>query len=127
MRQVLYILVAVLSLGLGWHYWNPMERNQPRNRAMATATKLVELDAAIKAYYRANKTLPKTLSELCQKGFASKEVIVDGWGSELFYSATNGNSAVAWSCGPDSALIREGETDAISIHYRLSKIISVGD
>ena len=127
MRQVMYILVAVLAFGIGWCHWNPMESNLPRSRTMATAAKLVELDTAVKAYYRANKTLPKTLSELCQKGFASKEVIVDGWGSELFYSATNGNSAVVWSCGPDSALIREGETDAISIHYRLSKTISVGD
>jgi len=127
MRQVLYVLVAVLSLALGWRHWNPMESNQPRNRTMATATKLVEVDSAIRAYYRANKSLPKTLSELCQKGFASKEVIVDDWGSELFYSATDGNLAEVWSCGPDSALIREGETDAISIHYRLSKTISVGD
>lgn len=127
MKQGLYVLVAILSFGLGWHHWNPMERNQPRSRAMATAAKLVELDSAIKAYYRANKTLPTALSELCQKGFVGNEVIVDDWGSELFYSSTDGNSAEVWSCGPGSALIREGEANVISTHYRLSKTISVGD
>ena len=127
MNHGLYVLVAVLSFGLGWFHWNPMERNQPRSRAMATAQKLVELDAAIKAYYRANKTLPKTLGELCQKGFAARESVVDDWGSELFYSATNDGSAEVWSCGPDSSLIREGDADATSTHYRLSKTISIGD
>lgn len=126
MKQGLYALVAVLSFGLGWHHWDPMERNRSRSRAMATAEKLVELDAAIKAYCRANKTLPKTLSELCQNGFANREDIVDDWGADLFYATTNGNTAVVWSCGPDSALIREGELDAIGIHYRLSKTILVG-
>ena len=127
MKSGLYILVPMFSFWLGWCTFDPMERNEPRSPIKATAARIVELEAAVKAYYRENKVLPKTLKELCRKGYVEEDGIRDGWGCEFFYSANDERTAAVWSFGPNSEMIRAGEVGSIDTHYRICKRISLQD
>lgn len=127
MKSGLYILVPMFSFWLGWCAFDPMKRNEPRSPIKATAARIVELETAVKAYYCENKTLPKTLKELCRKGYAKEDGINDGWGCEFFYSTDDERTAVVWSSGPNSEMIRAGGVDDIDTHYRICKRISLQD
>ena len=127
MKFGLYILVPMFSFWLGWCAFDPMMRSESRNHAIDTAKRIVELETAVKAYYCENKALPKTLKELCLKGYAKEDGIKDGWGCEFFYSTNDERTVVVWSSGPNSEMIRAGGVDGIETHYRICKRISLQD
>ena len=127
MKSGLYILVPMFSFWLGWCTFDPMKHNEPRSPIKATAARIVELETVVKAYYRENKVLPKTLKELCRKGYVEEDGIRDGWGCEFFYSTNDERTAAVWSLGPNSEMIRAGEVGGIDIHYRICKRISLHD
>ena len=127
MKKWLCVLVPIFSFWLGWYAFDPMRRNESKNYAMDTAMRIVELETAVKAYYRENKALPKTLKELCRKGCTNADGIMDGWGCEFFYSTNDERTAIVWSSGPNSEMIRAGGVDDIDTHYRISKRISLQD
>ena len=127
MKTWLYILLLMFSFWIGWRVFDPTKRKEPRNHAVDTAKRIVELEAAVKVYYCENKTLPKTLKELCRKGYAKEDGINDGWGCEFFYSTDDERTAVVWSSGPNSEMIRAGGVDDIDTHYRICKRISLQD
>ena len=125
MKTGLYILVSMFSFWFGWRVFDPMRRNEPESRALDTAMRISELEMAVKACYSENKALPKTLTELCRKGYEKEDGIKYGWGSEFFYSTTDERTAVVWSLGPNSEMIRAGGVDDIGVHYRIRKRISM--
>ena len=126
MKPYLFIASAALSLCLGWHLYNPMERNQPRSSTMATAAKLIALEEAIKSYFFATKSLPERLDDLCKKGFVARGTTLDGWGREFFFSVQNGYRVEIWSCGPDPCSYPLGHKNACAIQFRISKSIMMG-
>ena len=127
MKPYLFILSAALSLCLGWHLYNPMERNQPRSSTMATAAKLIALEEAIKLYTLTTKSLPVRLDNLCEMGLIARETILDDWGREFFFSVQNGNKLEIWSCGPDSHSYPLGHGNVCVINFRISKTIVIED
>ena len=125
MKTFLFTVSAVLSLCLGWHLYNPMERNQPRSSTMATAAKLIALEEAIKSYFFATKSLPVRLDDLCGKGLIAREATLDDWGREFSSSVQNGDILEIWSCGPGSCSYPIGRKNVCAINFRISKRIKI--
>lgn len=127
MKSFFLIVSAALSLRLGWYLYAPMERNQPRSSTMATAAKLITLEEAVKSYFFTTKSLPVKLDDLCEKGLLVREATLDDWGREFFFSAQNGNRLEIWSCGPDLRAYPLGHENVCTIHFRISKTITIED
>ena len=127
MRYFLFVVSAALSLCLGWYLYDPMVRNQPRSRTMATAAKLITLEKAIKTYFFTTKSLPVKLDDLCKKGLIAREITIDDWGREFLFSVRNGNRLEIWSCGPGLRPYPLGRENVCVIRFRISNTVTIED